>query len=337
MDRDIDTLSEPQDAKENIEQSEASGKILKFKSSAADFDAKLWVIASGKGGVGKTFMSASIAITLSKLGHSVVVVDLDLSGANIHTSLGVEPSHTNIRHFFEGTHSLQELVLATPFPKLSYVQGFWDSWTPTDLSVEQIRALTPELRKLKADYVIVDLGAGALESHLEIFKNADEKILVSSPEPTSIEKTYRFLEAYVCHSLKEDSVPEVYEKLISTLRSHRQRTLNKPFSFRSHLKELDGIQVDHFENLLKSPVRLMINSSRSQANEELGHSMKSVCYKYYDLSIDFAGAIDYDNAVWQSIRSREPVLIAQPFTPLAGQFLATCKHLIDPKELRAVI
>ncbi|KHD88117.1 MAG: ATP-binding protein [Bdellovibrio sp. ArHS] len=311
---------------------------MEFKKTSNEHtETKLWVVASGKGGVGKTFVSSSLGITLSKLGHSVVIVDLDLSGANIHTSLGLPPSHMNIRHFFEGVKTLQELVIPTPFPHLSYVQGFWDSWTPTDFSYAQIQNLLPELKKLRADYVIVDLGAGALEAHLELFKAADEKFLITTPEPTSIEKTYRFIEAFVCHSLRESSTPDAYGNMISTLRNHRQRTLEKPFSFRSYLKEQTGFHYDFFEALSATPVRLIVNSARSQSNADLGHSIKSVCKKYYDLGIDFAGAIDFDNAVWQSIRSREHVLEAQPFTPLAGQFLATCKQLIDPEELRAVV
>lgn len=312
---------------------------LEFKNSNTDkgTDAKLWVVASGKGGVGKTFVSSSLGITLSKLGHSVVIVDLDLSGANIHTSLGIAPSHLNVRHFFEGVKTLQELVIPTPFPHLSYVQGFWDSWTPTDFSYAQIHNLIPELKKLRADYVIVDLGAGALEAHLQLFKAADEKFLITSPEPTSIEKTYRFIEAYMCHSLKENATPDAFGNMISTLRNHRQRTLEKPFSFRSYLKEQTGINYDFFEALSSTPVRLVMNSARSQSNTDLGHSIKSVCNKYYDLGIDYVGAIDYDNAVWQSIRAREHVLEAQPFTSLAGQFLGTCKQLIDPEELRAVV
>ncbi|XGC80763.1 P-loop NTPase [Bdellovibrio bacteriovorus] len=300
-------------------------------------ETKLWVVASGKGGVGKTFVSSSLGITLSKLGHSVVIVDLDLSGANVHTSLGLSPSHMNIRHFFEGSKTLQELVIPTPFPHLSYVQGFWDSWTPTDFSYSQVHGLLPELKKLRADYVIVDMGAGALEAHLELFKAADEKFLITSPEPTSIEKTYRFLEAFVCHNLKENSTPDAFGSMISTLRNHRQRTLEKPFSFRSYLKEQTGIQYNFFEALSEKPVRLVVNSARCPKNSDLGHAMKSVCVKYYDLGIDFLGAIDFDNAVWQSVRTREHVLVAQPFTPLAGQFLATCKQLIDPEELRAVV
>lgn len=312
---------------------------LDFKTSSTgkNADTKLWVVASGKGGVGKTFVSSSLGITLSKLGHSVVIIDLDLSGANIHTSLGLAPSHLNVRHFFEGVKGLQELVIPTPHPRLSYVQGFWDSWTPTDFSYSQIQNLIPEMKKLRADYVIVDLGAGALEAHLDLFKAADEKFLITTPEPTSIEKTYRFIEAYVCHSLRENSTPDAYGNMISTLRNHRQRTLEKPFSFRSYLKEQTGINYDFFEALSSAPVRLIVNSARSQSNYDLGHSMKSVCNKYYDLGIDYLSSIDFDNAVWQSVRVREHVLLSQPFTPLAGQFLTTCKQLIDPEELRAVV
>lgn len=300
-------------------------------------ECNMWVVASGKGGVGKTFVASSLGLTLSKLGHSVVVLDLDLSGANIHTALGLPPSHMNIRHYFEGTKTLQELVIPTPLPRLSYIQGFWDSWTPTSFSVGQIKDIIPHIKSLRADYVIVDLGAGALECHLDLFKAADEKFLITSPEPTSIEKTYRFIEAFVCHSLKEDATPEAYTSMISTLRNHRQRTLQKPFSFRSYLKEQTGIQYNFFESLSSNPVRLIVNGTRSQANCNLGLSMKSVCLKYYDLSIDSLGSLEYDNAVWQSIRSRQHVLEAQPFTPLAGQFLTTCKQLIDPEELRAVV
>jgi flagellar biosynthesis protein FlhG len=300
-------------------------------------ETQLWVVASGKGGVGKTFISASLGLTLSKLGHSVVIVDLDLSGANLHTSLGMEPSHLSIRQYFEGSKTLQETVLPTPYPHLSFVQGFWDSWTPTDFSLEHTQKLIADLKALKADYVIVDLSPGSQDSTLELLRVANEKIIVSTPEPTSIEKTYRFVESFMAHSLKHNSQPEAYTQLIQTLRAHRQRILDRPFSFRSYLKENEGIRSDFFESLTNAPVRLIINSSRSQSNIDLGYSIKSVCSKYYDLSIDYMGAVDYDNAVWQSVRNREPVLIAQPFTPLAGQFLTICKHLIDPSELRAVV
>lgn len=310
---------------------------LERNNNSTKLEPELWVVASGKGGVGKTFVSSSLGITLSKLGHSVVILDFDISGANIHTVLGMKPSHNNIRHYFENNTPLGDLVTATQFPRLSYIQGFWDSWSPTEFSCDKVQSIIPELKQLKADYIIVDLGAGALESHLEFFKAANEKFLVTNPEPTSIEKSYRFIEAYICHTLKQSATPDSYNKLIETLRMHRQRALDKHFSFRAYLKNNTGFEVDHFEALSTSPIHLIVNSARSQVNHDLGYSMRSVCYKYYDLSIDFLVSLDYDNAVWQSVRSREHVLVAHPFTALAGQFLTACKQLIAPEELRAVV
>lgn len=312
-------------------------ELVKSRSSQEGQTPKLWVITSGKGGVGKTFITSSIGLTLSKLGHSVVIVDLDLSGANLHTALGLDPSHLSIRSFFEGQKTLQEIVIPTPYPHLSYIQGFWDSWDPTDSSVDVVDKLLPELKKLKADFVIVDLGAGALESHLKLVAESDEKFLISTPEPTSIEKSYRFIEALMCYKLKQDSQPEAYENFIKRLREYRQRTIGGYFSIRRYIKENEGLRTDHFEALLTHPLRLIINASRSQAHSELGFSMKSVCNKYYDLGLDYLGAVEYDNAVWQSVKNMEPVLISQPFTPLAGQFLSICKQLIDPEDLRAVV
>ncbi len=300
-------------------------------------DPCIWGVSSGKGGVGKTFISTSLALTVSKLGHSVVLVDFDLTGANSHTALGIEPSHLNLRHYFESSKSLSEVIINTPHPHLQYIQGFWDAWGPISIESSHINQFWKDLKAIKADYIILDLGTGSFQHHLDIFKRCDEKFLITTPEPTSIEKTYRFIESFICSTLKENSTSEAFGKLMYVLRDHRQRILPDPFSFKRYLQSHEGFIFDHFEQLSKKPIQLIVNSVRSPQQAELGHSMRSVAFKYYDISLEFAAAIDFDNAVWQSLRNREPVLIAQPFTPLSGQFLSLCKHMIDPEELRAVI
>ncbi len=297
----------------------------------------VWGVSSGKGGVGKTFISTSIALTLSKLGHNVILVDFDLTGANSHTALGVDPSHLSLRHYFESQKSLSDVVLNTPYPHLQYIQGFWDSWSPVHLSNADIDKFWTELKKLKADYILIDLGTGSYQHHLDIFRRCDEKFLITNPEPTSIEKTYRFIESFICSTLRDNSTADAFGKLMYVLRDHRQRILQEPFSFKRYLMSNEGFVFEQFEQLSKNPIRMIVNSVRSPQQTELGHSMRSVCYKYYDLSLEYCGAIDFDNAVWQALRNREPVLVAQPFTPLSGQFLSLCKHMIDPSQLRAVV
>lgn len=314
-----------------------SAEFTKRRTGGLKRPPQIWVVASGKGGVGKTFVTASLGLTLSKLGHSVTIVDLDFNGANLHTALGVEPAKVSLRHYFEGTKNLSEVVTPCPYPHLSFIQGLWDTWAPLEFKPDQIQTLINEMRSLPTDYILIDVSPGYNDQQLELMRLADEKILVSTPEPTSIEKTYRFLESHVCYSLKEIGQGAAYTDLIKNLRNHRQQAISKPFSFRDYLREHANFSPDPFDGLKSRPIRLVMNASRSQEDSELGYSIRSVCNKYFDLHIDFIGSFDYDNAVWQSVRNREPVLIAQPFTPLAGQFLTICKHLIDPSELKAVV
>jgi flagellar biosynthesis protein FlhG len=292
--------------------------------------AQLWVIGAGKGGVGKTFISSSLGITLSKLNHRVLIIDFDLSGANLHTTFGESPSSKNLSKYFKSNEKLQGIVTATQIPRLSLIQGFWDSWAPTDLSMDQVRKFILDCRQLPFDYVLFDLGAGPSHAHLELFHQADERILISNSEPTSVEKNYRFIESFIFHSLRETAAPETFEKLEASLKSYRAFHKKGHFSFRDHLCQTVGFDFDFFERMQKHPLRLIINETRSRQDQDLGHSMKSVCHKYYDLSVDAIGCIDFDNAVWQSVKSREPVLIEKPFTPLAGQFLSICKQLTNP-------
>jgi flagellar biosynthesis protein FlhG len=197
------------------------------------------------------------------------------------------------------------------------------------VNVSDTEKLIAACRKLNYDYVLFDLGAGPLHSYLELFTQADEKILIADSEPTSVEKTYRFLESFICYSLRESSTAESYQKLQSTLRDYKKTSHKGYFSFRSYLKDAVGFSFDYFEQLNQRPVRLLVNSCRCRQDQDLGHSIKSVCHKYYDLRLDYVGAIDFDNAVWQSVKSREPMLIEKPFTPLAGQFLSVCKQLTN--------
>ncbi len=303
--------------------------------------AKIWVIGSGKGGVGKTFITSSLGITLSKLDKKILLVDLDFGGANLHTSLGCPFTDTNLYQYWSGTKTLKECVLQTQIPRLSYVQGHWDQWAPVSLDRTKGRELIEEARTLNYDYVIFDMGPGTTEMHLDLFHQSDERFLILNPEPTAVEKNYRFLEAMLAWTLKENATPDAYARLLKALTQYRAKHQVGVFSFREYLSEAVGFQFDYFEQLDRKPIRMIVNQARSQQDRDLGYSVQSICRKFYELPIHYTGWIDYDNAVWQSVRGRSPVLIDKPFTPLAGQFLSMSKELTQTdfvsQFLRAVV
>ncbi|NUM89669.1 MAG: P-loop NTPase, partial [Bdellovibrionales bacterium] len=89
---------------------------------------QVWAIGGGKGGVGKTLVTANFAITLARAGAKVVVVDLDLGGANLHTCLGVDVSrHTLTDLFSPEVRNLEDLAVPTVIPNLSLISGAQDS------------------------------------------------------------------------------------------------------------------------------------------------------------------------------------------------------------------
>jgi len=298
---------------------------------------KIWGVCSGKGGVGKSFITSSLGVTLTKQGLKVTLVDLDLSGANLHSWFGISPFNSGVAEYFNGNKpKLNELETASGVHNLKVVVGFNQSWSKPELSDQSLHDFVNDLKKLNSDVVIVDMGAGSSKENLALLELLDEKILVTSPEPQSIESHYRLLESYMMYSLKQKLSEDKFNQLIYDLKAFRQNNLGKPFSFRNFLAENEIFQ--SWEDLKpKKPMRLIINQVRSFDDENLGPSIKSVVNKYFDSELDYLGYFQFDNAVWQCARKKSAVLIEQPFNPLVGQFLAMTKQLVDPVLLKAVV
>ena len=82
---------------------------------------------------------------------------------------------------------------------------------------------------------------------------------------------------------------------------------------------------------------IIINQARARADAELGYAMKSVCAKYFGVDAVYLGHVDHDNAVWQSLRKRRPLIVEHPYSSIVGQFHAISKNLINPQLIRAVV
>ena len=164
---------------------------------------KVVAVTSGKGGVGKTFVSANLAAALSKRGLRVLVLDADLGLANLDVVLNLYPKVT-LHDVFTGKAKLEDAIVKAPggFSVLLAGSGM----------VEYSR-LTPEVRDdfLRImgglvphyDIVLLDTGAGISDVVLFAVSLASEVIVVATPEPTSLTDAYATIKVLVAQQKRQ--------------------------------------------------------------------------------------------------------------------------------------
>ena len=281
----------------------------------------MWSVGGGKGGVGKTLIAANMAITLARSGAKVIAFDLDLGGANLHTCLGAVNSGNlpSLSDYFEEKVSdLRELVVPTKVNNLSIIAGAGDNVTIANLPHVHKMKLLNRIRSLPADYLILDLGAGTTFNTLDFFLSADAGILTVLPEPTSVENTYRFIKSAYFRQLKLVERELGVSAIVDQIMSRKQELgIQTPADMLHQLERIHPTVGGRVRHALGSfDLKFILNQVRTQADAEVGYGIRNVCRKYFGLSLDYLGYLEYDSAVWQSVRRRRPLALEFPNSPI---------------------
>ena len=157
--------------------------------------AKVLAITSGKGGVGKTNFAINLAISLKRLGYKVLVLDADIGLANVEILTGINVKYT-IADLILDDKDIQEIIGNGPegIKIISGGSGFNELLI---MSYENIDKLLKEIEKLESfmDFIIIDTGAGISNIILHFVMAADEVILITTPDPTSLMDGYTMIKA----------------------------------------------------------------------------------------------------------------------------------------------
>lgn len=280
---------------------------------------QIWAIGGGKGGVGKSLLSSSLAISLSRTGNRVLAVDLDLGGANLHTTLGVDLPRQTLNDFFsERVSNIAACISPTSIPNLEFISGAQDSVSIANVAESQKNRFMNAIRDVDADYVIFDLGAGTSAHTLDFFLAADINIITLLPEPTSIENGYRFLKsAYFRRLWLSPALHAARPWIEVAMDSKNNEGIRSPSDlFRAATREHPELTAQLKTEIERFRPKLILNQVRTHSDIEIGFSVKTVCKKYFGIELDYLGYLDYDSAVWQAIRRKRPVMLEFPNSKL---------------------
>jgi len=155
---------------------------------------RMIAIASGKGGVGKTWLTVSLAQGLARLGRQVLVFDADLGLANVDIQLGLEPDR-DLGTVLAGRCRLDEAARPYPPGGFDLIAGRSGSGRLALLGRERLAALLAELGRLAGGYddVLLDLPAGIDETVRTLLDAVGLRLVVTTDEPTALTDAYALM------------------------------------------------------------------------------------------------------------------------------------------------
>jgi flagellar biosynthesis protein FlhG len=271
---------------------------------------QIWAVGGGKGGTGKSLIANGLGMGLAERGETVILVDADYGGPNQHTYCGLRQPATSLSDFFEKKVSLESLTVDTSVENLRLIPGNINTPNTDNITWTQKQKLFRHLRLLKADHVVLDLGAGSQYDTLDTFLLADHQIGVIVPDRLSIENFYLFLKNLKFRQLGNIlSSVGLKERARLIWKDRAAYGITGARGFIQHLQTLSS----EFDAALgleqqKLFLHVVLNQVREYRQVEVGQAVKSSIQKYFQIDGAFAGYIRHDKDLWQNFGQEHPAL-----------------------------
>ena len=170
------------------------------------------VITSGKGGVGKTTVTANIGLGLANLNKKVVVVDTDIGLRNLDVVLGLENRIVyNLIDVIEGSCRMKQALIRDKHCENLYLLPSAQTRDKTSVKPEQMVKLTKDLAE-EFDYILLDCPAGIEQGFKNAIAGANRAVVVTTPEVSAIRDADRIIGL-----LQANQMPKI-ELIINRLR-----------------------------------------------------------------------------------------------------------------------
>ena len=275
-------------------------------------------IASGKGGVGKSLVSANLAVALAQAGQRVVVADLDLGASNLHLVLGHQAPKKGIGTFLNNTKSdFADVIAETGIPGLRFIPGDTEIPGMANLKPFQLKALVRRFVALResADALILDLGAGTHQSILDFFLLSGQGIVVASPAVTAVLNAYVFLKNTVFRLMfttfpKKSEAWKHLEKIRSSGAGPQRQYIPKILP---EIRDIDPESYKAFSaKLAQLRPRLIVNMMDDPKDADVAMKIRRSCEEYLSLQLEHLGIIYRDAMQDVALSSRLPIVLYKP-------------------------
>ena len=271
----------------------------------------LIAIIGPKGGVGKTSISANLAIALSRLGKKVVAVDLDLGASNLHAVFGIRDSKYSLSDFVQNkVKRLSDIIVDTGLKNLGIIRG-GDVPGIANMQYQKKMKLIRHLSELGFDLVIMDLAPGVSHNVVDFAIIAKKTLLVTTPEVPSLLNAYSFIKVAVFRRLtfffKYKKSFEILELLERAKDFENYPYLNTMEGFFREAHEINSEVADSAKKILSGITPfVVVNRVRTGKDANTGKVIQGLMQNYLGIKSSELMTIREDTAVEKAIARMKP-------------------------------
>lgn len=277
--------------------------------STAVTPSRIISVGGGKGGVGKSIVSLNLAATMAQLGKRVVLADMDLGAANQHLLLGITRPKAGLQALLDKTaDDPDEVLTPTALKNLYLLAGTSAVLGAANIGRSQKQRLVRKLRSLRADVVIVDVGAGVGYNTLDFFDLGSQKILVTTPQVTAIHDAYSFLKGAILRVLHDCAEEAIESALLAP--AEQSESAEKVADLLLHLRQVRPALADKVFAKISYFGAVMIGNQVTQAAQAgIFRSVSKMIRDYLALDVPVLGWLPASTRVTDSVNRRRPVIL----------------------------
>jgi flagellar biosynthesis protein FlhG len=287
----------------------------------------LIAFASGRGGTGRSMIAANVAIYLAQTGKKVVAIDADPAGGPLHQLLGAARPARGYGELLRGrVQDLSQLIVDTPVAGVRLVAG--ENATFGSMKAKQsAKVVLAAIRLLEADYVIIDLGPPESTLAIDVWLAANLPVVVTLPDPASIEASYRFIKSAFVRKLR---TTRGLDRLIANPSGPPPAAVDLYRTARDN-----GGPADRLKDEIRAyRPRFIVNQTRAMADLKLGVWMQAAAQRRLGHPLEYLGHVESDETVWLAARRRRPLLAEYPEAKVAKNIERITRRLLSSESER---
>ncbi|MBT5968106.1 MAG: P-loop NTPase [Nitrospina sp.] len=278
-------------------------------------------VGGGKGGIGKSVISTNLAVGIALSGQKVVLMDGDFGASNLHALLGISHPLYGFQDLFTNDKAPDSLLIETGISNLKFISSAGDNPGSANIDSERVKKIIAFIKKIDADTVILDLGPGTSFNVLDFFNISSKGIIMSSPETTSVMKTFSFIRSALFRRLsKKLKNLSALQKLVdySKLSKNDLETYTLA-TLRENIKKVDETQIKKLDEIVNEfKPAIIINRVRNKKDLLAGNNLVNLAKKYLEVELNYIGYIVESDGVRESTEEMVPFLIKNPQSKPSG-------------------